>query len=200
MLLLLKRLPVSVFPFCCGPVACTRALARCRRHPDTSRGEATSCPVIAGGDSARRGPSGRRIGKHDRAPGGGRRRTRCDRRALAPRRTARRARAGLQARTVRPAVAPRNTRSRDTLRRPDDARKNCLLSASARSTLGVIPGAGLQRKHPGPPDVPGAQGLCGLSPFPAPDRPGHWAAYRPRSPCEERAFGHALNRCGHWPT
>jgi hypothetical protein len=76
-----------------------------------------------------------------------------------PRRTARRARAGLQARTVRPAVAPRNTRSRDTLRRPDDARKNCLLSASARSTLGVIPGAGLQRKHPGPPDIPGAQGL-----------------------------------------
>jgi hypothetical protein len=44
--------------------------------------------------------------------------------AIAPARTARRARAGLQARTVRPAVAPRGSSPRGTLRRPDDARED----------------------------------------------------------------------------
>src|SRR5688500_15864511 len=72
---------------------------------------------------------------------GGRRRTRHVRGTVAPlpHRTSRpRWSAGPYGSSGRRAAG--SFESRDTLHRPDDARKNSLLSASARSTLGVIPG------------------------------------------------------------
>lgn len=101
--------------------------------------------VIAGGDSARRGPSGRRITKHDRAPGCGRD---CEGRSIDLRRFQRDCRfrplRGLPplfcgpVRFAQPALAAsplqRNARVIDA--QPDDARSTPPFGVG-RSTLGV---------------------------------------------------------------
>jgi len=129
MLLLL----LTVFPFARSPSA---AGASARRQPPpghtSRRGHEMSghCRRLRSAWTA-----GRRIGKHDRAPGGGRRRTRCGLQGSRPRpHRASRPRwsagpYGSSGRLARAHWVP------GTLHRPDDARKICLLSASARSTL-----------------------------------------------------------------
>jgi hypothetical protein len=90
-------------------------------------------------------------------------------------------------------------RSRDTLYRPDDARKNASLRRRPVPRSASVPGAGLQRNHPGVAFVPGAQWLrrsCRLRP--AALATGPLTATRPHR--GERAFGHALHRRRHKPT
>ena len=76
-------LTVLFGPVAPGPPRASDVSGRRRRRDDIAPVKTHS--VIAGGDSARRGPSGRRIGKHDRAPRCGGRRTRCDGARLSPR-------------------------------------------------------------------------------------------------------------------
>ena len=200
MLLLL----LTVFPFVRGPWTRGPRPAAIR-HRDTRHGGATRCPVIAGGDSARRGPSGRRIGKHDRAP-------QVAGVALGVRRSAL---AAPSHRTSHPRCSASPYGSSGPCRCGAGLlpRVPCVRSVG-RMMLGNLPPFGVGPFHARR-DFPGRvfnaitpgrlmflepSGSCDPPPSPARHRAGHWAASRPHSPHGERAFGHALHRCGHRPT